>query len=157
MNFKEFLKYDPITGIITWIKKTSPFSRISIGDIAGWDNGDGYKCIEINGITYKEHRLAWFLYYNKWPENQIDHINGNKSDNRISNLRDVTVSKNNLNRDYHRNISLRPLLNIMYRKNKDFYEVIVKNKYIGGSKDLDKAIYLRDKYLTSLKNNDSLQ
>lgn len=157
MNFKEYLNYDPITGKIIWIKRTSKSSRVAIGGSAGWDNGEGYICIEVNNIKYQAHRLAWYLYYGKWPKGQIDHINGIRDDNRVENLRDVTVSQNCFNRDYHRDNTIRPLLNIMYRKSKDFYEVIVKNKYIGGSKDINKAIIIRDKYLTQVKLNDNMQ
>jgi hypothetical protein len=55
---------------------------------------DGYRRISFNDSKYLAHRLAWFYVYREWPQNNIDHINGNKDDNRIENLRDVTQGVN---------------------------------------------------------------
>jgi hypothetical protein len=99
-NFNEYLQYDPETGIITWIQAKN--NRIKVGQIAGTINHTGYLHIRLDGKLYQAHRLAWFLYYGKWPTNHIDHINGIKTDNRINNLRDVTRSENQLNRKGHR-------------------------------------------------------
>jgi hypothetical protein len=100
MTINEYLQYDPKTGDIIWLKKPSP--KVYIGDIAGNLNSLGYLRIQFYGKSYYAHRLAWFLYYGNWPKNDIDHINGIKTDNRISNLRDVTKSENNYNRKGHR-------------------------------------------------------
>jgi hypothetical protein len=99
-NFNEYLKYNPETGDIIWIKK--PNDRVQINNIAGNLKPDNYLSIKFKGKAYLAHRLAWFLYYGKWPKNQIDHINGIRNDNRINNLRDVTSRQNNLNRKSHR-------------------------------------------------------
>ena len=100
MNISEYLQYNPETGIITWIKK--PSYKVQIGNIAGNLHSLGYLQMGFKGKYYKAHRLAWFLYYGSWPTNHIDHINGIKTDNRISNLRDVTRSENLLNCKGHR-------------------------------------------------------
>lgn len=84
------LTYDPLTG---------KFFRFSTGDRAGGsDYTKGYRRIMYQGKRYKEHVLAWYFYYGTWPKHQIDHINGIKDDNRISNLRDVSQSKNLYNK-----------------------------------------------------------
>ena len=157
MNIKEYLQYNKDTGEFTWIKKTSSKSRVKIGNVAGWEY-EGYIHIEFNNVKYKAHRLAWFYEYGEWV-NIIDHINGIRNDNRIENLRSVTSSENSLNRKYHRDNS-RELLNIYYRKSKGFYEVIFrrgqKNHYIGGSKNLNTAINIRNDYLTSININDNI-
>lgn len=59
----------------------------------------GYLILKIKGKQFKAHRLAWFLHYGEMPKNVIDHINGIKDDNRISNLRDVKQRINILNRE----------------------------------------------------------
>ena len=76
----KILAYDPETGEISRLNKRSTTNR---------PNKTGYKTLDIQGKTYKQHRLAWLLYYKKWPDNHINHINGNPSDNRICNLEDV--------------------------------------------------------------------
>jgi hypothetical protein len=96
---KEYLHYDPETGIFTWIKDRPSYN--CIGKIAG-SLKNNYRIIKFCGKDYLEHRLAWFYVYGEWPKNQVDHINGIKSDNRISNLRDVTNRQNALNKKRHR-------------------------------------------------------
>ena len=98
---KKILHYDENTGIFTWL--VSKAKRIKIGDIAGKLHHTGYINIKINKKEYLAHRLAWLYVKNKWPKNQIDHINGIKDDNKIENLRDVTNRKNISNTHKHRN------------------------------------------------------
>lgn len=88
----ELLNYDPLTGIFTWKNPRSP--RMKPGDVAGSANNLGYILIYIDGLRYRAHRVAWFVSYGHWPENEVDHINGIRSDNRIVNLRDVDRSGN---------------------------------------------------------------
>ena len=92
-KLRELLHYDPETGIFTRKVRTS--SRIKIGDVAGClSSRDGYLRIAVLSRDYLAHRLAWLYVYGNWPEDQIDHINRNRSDNRISNLRGVTNKQN---------------------------------------------------------------
>lgn len=93
---REFLEYSPSTGELKW--KISPSIRIKAGEIAGSDDGDGYIQICISGKRYKAHRLAWLIVTGSWPKEQIDHINGSRSDNRWGNLRSVTRHQNSLNK-----------------------------------------------------------
>lgn len=97
----EFIRYDKKTGKL-FCKKTRNNKAIA-GNQCGSDNVSGYKSIRIFGKNYKQHRVAWFLHYGTWPVNQIDHINGIITDNRIENLRDVTNRENAQNRFAHRN------------------------------------------------------
>jgi hypothetical protein len=87
--------YNPETGIFT--RKIATARCTKIGDIAGHINSQGYVIIKYLGEAYKAHRLAWLLTYKKWPLEDIDHIDGNKSNNSMSNLREVSRSINSLN------------------------------------------------------------
>ncbi|WP_456362358.1 HNH endonuclease signature motif containing protein [Halomonas sp. MS1] len=70
------------------------------GTVASRPQYDNYifRQICIRGITHKEHTLAWAMFYGLWPTKTIDHINHNALDNRVANLREVTLSKNSRNR-----------------------------------------------------------
>jgi hypothetical protein len=91
-KLKEILDYNPDTGIFSW--KVSKAKRIKVGSVAGCKNNLGYILIRIDGKIYLAHRLAWLYTHGDFPLNCIDHINQIKDDNRICNLRDVTVSEN---------------------------------------------------------------
>ena len=92
---RALLHYDPETGVFTRKVRTS--NRINIGDVAGGKDAKGYICIRVDGKTYKAHRLAWLYMHGAWPTGEIDHINGVRDDNRITNLRNVTKSQNQQN------------------------------------------------------------
>jgi hypothetical protein len=79
------LEYCPTTGVFTW---KNP--RITAGTI----DKNGYHAIKVNGKTYKSHRLAFLFMTGDWPKNDVDHINGTKTDNSWKNLRDVTTTVN---------------------------------------------------------------
>jgi len=99
-DISKHLNYDSKTGIFTWKVKTK---TSDVGDIAGNANWRGYVSIWINGTSYYAHRLAWALRYKSWPICDIDHINENKSDNRICNLREASRSENMFNRGRNKN------------------------------------------------------
>lgn len=86
---RALLRYDPDTGHLYWS---------ATGERAGNIQDKGYRTIEIDGGRYYAHRVVWFHTHGVWPENDLDHINRERDDNRIANLRDVTRSENNRNR-----------------------------------------------------------
>lgn len=85
----EILQYNKDTGEFLWRHTNKP---------AGGYDSKGYRRIKIKGRYYKAHRLAWVYHYKKWPEDQIDHVNRKRDDNRIVNLRDATHSDNMRNK-----------------------------------------------------------
>jgi hypothetical protein len=96
-EFKEFLDYNPDTGIFTWIKK--PNKRIKVGQVAGRASGNGYVRIKFKHIDYYAHRLAYYMYHGVDPlENLVDHKYGDKSNNKIKDLRLATNPQNGMNR-----------------------------------------------------------
>jgi hypothetical protein len=96
----KYLDYNPESGVFVWKIKTK---TSDIGDIAGNTNWRGYTSIWINGTQYYAHRLAWAFFHGCWPSGDIDHINENKSDNRIANLRPASRSENMFNRGKNKN------------------------------------------------------
>lgn len=91
---KELFVYDPETG--NFFMRVRSGSRAA-GAPIGRPHIKGYVDITFACRHYYAHRLAWLYMTGKWPDGQIDHINGIRNDNRWANLRDVTQSKNMLN------------------------------------------------------------
>lgn len=91
-ELRSILHYDSLTGVFTRIKPIGV--RHATGAVAGSAHNAGYINIGVGGKKYLAHRLAWLYVYGEWPKHHIDHINRNRSDNRICNLRDVTTQQN---------------------------------------------------------------
>jgi hypothetical protein len=90
----ELLRYNPETGV---------FTRQVNGEIAGCVNViHGYQMVGLDGREYRAHRLVWLWQTGAWPKETIDHINGNRADNRWCNLREATKSQNATNSGKHR-------------------------------------------------------
>lgn len=91
---REYLDYDPITGVIRW--RISPSPNVRAGSIAGADC-EGYRLIRITDGRFKGHQLVWLYMTGEWPLCQIDHRDGNRSNNAWANLRLATTSQNKAN------------------------------------------------------------
>ena len=90
--FKEYFEYKD--GFLVWKKRSG--TKIKVGSTAGWLKDDGYVNIGLCGNIYFAHRIIFLLHHGYCPD-IVDHINRNKSDNRIENLRGVTASQNTCN------------------------------------------------------------
>jgi hypothetical protein len=101
-TLKSILHYDPETGNFTWLQ-CHKNSNKKAGDIAGSIKENGYRTIKVFGRARVAHRLAWFYVHGYFPPESIDHINGVRDDNRISNLRLANHSENNQNRSLGKN------------------------------------------------------
>lgn len=125
-RLKQVVSYNPDNGVFTRILALS--NCVKVGDILGGDNGRGYLRTRIDGKLYMNHRLAWLYVYGSMPEFEIDHINHNKKDNRIANLRSCTRSENSRNSPIGiRNKS--GIVGVQYReRDRKFYATITNNK-----------------------------
>ena len=86
------LEYHSETGVFYW--RSSPSVGVRPGSVAGSRTDKGYVSVKLLGSKYRAHRLAWLYVTGAWPDLEIDHINRDRSDNRIDNLMEVTGSLN---------------------------------------------------------------
>lgn len=149
---KSILDYNSVTGVFTWRQR--PIDHFNSnhghavwnsrypGTIAGTVTVFGYWQIRINGKSYRAHRLAWFYIHGEWPKDQIDHIDGNKLNNRIDNLRKANNSENN------RNVGLKKsnksgYKGVSWNNREEKWQVFIKlkgkNKNLGYFKDVIEA------------------
>jgi hypothetical protein len=143
----QLLNYDKEVGVFSWKKKRR---GVKTGVPLGADNGFGYLRITVLGTSIYAHRLAWFYVHGVWPE-QIDHINGNKSDNRIANLRDVSLQQNLQNKLKPQKNSESKVLGVSWHKKAKKWQahicVYKERKYLGLFDDVNEAhkAYLKEK------------
>lgn len=96
----EKFDYDKEKGLLIW--KNPPLSRPKLkGNAAGCLMNKGYLKVNLSGKTHLVHRLIFIIEFGYSPY-EIDHLNGNKTDNRVSNLRNVSDRQNACNRGRHR-------------------------------------------------------
>ena len=137
--------YDPETGDIYRKLKTS--NAIAVGLVSNGENGAGYSRVFLFGKRVYIHRLVWLLHHGHWPEKQIDHIDGNRSNNRITNLRDVDhkINAQNMSRPQSNNTA--GFLGVSYDKSREKYVARISigprgnayNKYLGRYETAEEA------------------
>lgn len=137
-ELKELLNYDQDTGIFTYKKKRP---KCTPGKIAGTYHVNGYTHIQLNRKIYKAHRLAWLYVHGHFPQ-FIDHINCDRGDNRLCNLREATLTQNNQNSKISKN-NTSGIKGISWNKNASKWAATIgvngKSIYLGIFDDLDLA------------------
>jgi HNH endonuclease/AP2 domain len=104
---RELLDYRPVSGLLVWKFRAlrwfdsertfKCWNGRYAGTLASSKHVTGYRYVDILGVGYHAHRVAWAHHYGVWPEDEVDHINHNRSDNRIVNLRNASRTTNTQN------------------------------------------------------------
>jgi hypothetical protein len=131
-------------GCLLWKERRGRRGRV--GDIAGYVETNGYLRIRLYGKTFQAHRLVWLYHHGYLPENQVDHIDRNKLNNRIENLREVSKSCNMRNTG-NRTDNSSGVKGVRWHRREEKWEARVKAPEktinLGSSEDLLEAACLR--------------
>lgn len=151
MNLAEVMRhfsYCPETGQLLWRVKR-PGRGCVVGSPAGTNSVKGYRVVTVCGKKFYAHRVIWFMHHGYIPDGFcIDHVDGNGLNNRLDNLRLVTLSENQRN-------SRLPVTNksgmmCVRQKGPSFYEVNVAGTYVGLFRSIREAVAARNKAFKEL-------
>lgn len=161
-EFRKLVDYDPDSGRLVWkIRCPSTFTdghrrskewkannwnSARAGKNAGTLSPDGYIRINILGKQYRGHRVAWAVYHGEWPDNHLDHINGIRDDNRMSNLR-ITNEVGNARNACLPTTNTSGVIGVTKDKNTGkwcaYIGVKMKTVHLGSFRTMDEAIACR--------------
>jgi hypothetical protein len=148
-TLKRRLRYWPETGIFT---RQHYAGSAKFGDPAAKVHTDGYLRICVLGNRYYAHRLVWLYVYGCWPTHQIDHINGDRADNRLQNLREIAGAVNMQNQRKAHKGSSTGLLGVTARRGKFVAQIQHNgvNRSLGTYSTAEEAhaVYLAEKRAT---------
>lgn len=159
----KLLRYDPKTGKLYWLERSPDWfeptrSKTAKQQATWWNNrfagaeaftyvdASGGKVGRILGGRYDAHRVIWAIVHGKWPEAEIDHINGDRADNRLCNLRAVTHRENMGNKKlYRNNASGTP--GVTWHRTKQRWQAFIRSgrqrRHLGTFANLEDAIAAR--------------
>lgn len=126
IRLKELLDYDPETGQFTW--RVTRSNKVRAGDFAGCIAHGRYQ-IQIDYSIYYAARLAVLWMTGELPENQVDHINCNPTDNRWDNLRPADDFQNGANRQARKGKKYSDLKGVTFNKRKGRFEAAIRKNY----------------------------
>ncbi len=126
-RLRALLDYDAASGKFTWRFKRG---KMRAGSLAGAQGHDGRIVIGVDREILLAHRLAWLHHYGEWPADDIDHINMDRSDNRICNLRVATPSQNLANQPARKNTST-GLKGVSFDRERGKFKAQIKVNYKG--------------------------
>jgi hypothetical protein len=137
---RELLTYDVTTGCVAWKVARG---KVRPGRRAGNNRRDGYHVLRVDGRNVLAHRIAWLIVHGVWPSGDLDHINGDPSDNRLANLRDVSHSVNLQNRRVPQASATSGRLGVTWDKRNKRWQAAIrvggKTRHIGRFDDIDVA------------------
>lgn len=125
--------------------------RFAEGEVAGSLNGAGYLVVTADGVRLLAHRVAFAIAYGQWPQGQIDHIDGDRTNNRLLNMRDVPAVVNCQNQRRARGVTASGLLGVSRQRSRWKAEIKVngKKRYLGAAATPEEAhaLYVEAKRL----------
>ena len=134
-RLKELFVYDKMTGIFT--RKTTVGGQVAGTEIRAIDE-KGYVRVKIDRVEHRVHRLAWLYVYGSLPTDQIDHINQDKKDNRIANLREADNTLNQRNKTLYK-CNKTGYSGVSWHKRDKKYYVVIASKHYGSFDSLEFA------------------
>ena len=124
-ELKRVLSYDATSGQFIWLAK---IGHSQVGELAGSRHSEGYWQVWIGGHQYMAHRLALFYVYGCWPSHDVDHINGQRDDNRLANLREVSRGQNMQNQRRPRSNNKTGFLGVVPNRKRFAAQICVAGK-----------------------------
>lgn len=147
-GFKECMEYHPETGRLVWKKKFTPRShQVVLGGEVG-NLRCGYRQVTLvwggKSRSFQVHRIAWYLHYGEWPPRNIDHINRDRADNRISNLRLGDQPENLRNKSMQKN-NTTGYQNVQFHS-EGRYRAVVRKNHLGYFPTAEEASFAVEEY-----------
>ena len=160
-ELRRLIGYDPHTGRLEWLERMSQNVKPSMAALAA-KKSSGHCHGFVKGVPLQAHRVAWALHYGEWPEGFIDHINGIRDDNRISNLRVVCARDNAKNRRPNKGKASRLPHGVSKKGNGKFFAQIQEgniNHHLGYFETPDEAsgAYTKARELLGFHKNHGLE
>lgn len=127
-RLRQVLGYDPVAGVLTWRVgvKGLPVEK----HVVKCKNKGGYVVVMVDRVLLRAHRVAWAIHHGRWPDGVIDHLNGDRSDNALCNLRDVTRTLNAQNLRAARKTNKVGILGVIQRDGRFLARVSANGKTI---------------------------